>query len=179
MDRRSGILGLDMTTPKRSRFRRILKWVGVGMCSLILGVWFSSSFLAFGYHDYEGIDDGIEAKTWWGCIVCSGEVCAWTRSADFYPSDLESGWYLRRKKRISLGFTLPSFVHQAAGSMNLDVPLWLPFLFFALPTSLLHWRDRRCIPPGCCLSCGYNLTGNVRGICPECGETCDAEASAI
>jgi len=27
---------------------------------------------------------------------------------------------------------------------------------------------------GCCKKCGYNLTGNVSGICPECGEQiCD------
>jgi predicted RNA-binding Zn-ribbon protein involved in translation (DUF1610 family) len=25
------------------------------------------------------------------------------------------------------------------------------------------------LPPYFCLTCGYNLTGNVSGICPECG----------
>lgn len=25
------------------------------------------------------------------------------------------------------------------------------------------------IPPGCCQKCGYNLTGNISGRCPECG----------
>jgi hypothetical protein len=24
---------------------------------------------------------------------------------------------------------------------------------------------------GLCLKCGYNLTGNVSGVCPECGES--------
>lgn len=24
-------------------------------------------------------------------------------------------------------------------------------------------------PPGHCIQCGYNLTGNVSGTCPECG----------
>lgn len=28
---------------------------------------------------------------------------------------------------------------------------------------------RRQIPPGHCQSCGYDLTGNESGICPECG----------
>ena len=26
------------------------------------------------------------------------------------------------------------------------------------------------VPEGCCLACGYNLTGNVSGRCPECGK---------
>ena len=31
-----------------------------------------------------------------------------------------------------------------------------------------HFRPRP-IPPGHCQTCGYNLTGNVSGRCPECG----------
>jgi predicted amidophosphoribosyltransferase len=57
-----------------------------------------------------------------------------------------------------------------------SLPLWLPLLFFAIPATWLYWRDRRHIPPGHCQSCGYNLTGNVSGICPECGKPCPAEA---
>lgn len=37
----------------------------------------------------------------------------------------------------------------------------------ALLRSLLR---RRRIPNGYCQNCGYNLTGNVSGVCPECGE---------
>jgi hypothetical protein len=29
------------------------------------------------------------------------------------------------------------------------------------------WQFQR--PPGSCAHCGYDLTGNVSGICPECG----------
>lgn len=32
------------------------------------------------------------------------------------------------------------------------------------------WEELFCPPPGHCQSCGYNLTGNVSGMCPECGE---------
>ena len=31
---------------------------------------------------------------------------------------------------------------------------------------------RRDYPPGHCRACGYNLQGNVSGICPECGQAC-------
>lgn len=30
---------------------------------------------------------------------------------------------------------------------------------------------RRPVLSGCCRQCGYNLTGNVSGVCPECGTT--------
>ena len=33
------------------------------------------------------------------------------------------------------------------------------------------WRTGR--PPGVCLRCGYDLTGNVSGVCPECGAKAD------
>jgi hypothetical protein len=35
-----------------------------------------------------------------------------------------------------------------------------------------HFSDRRRrnrAGRGLCLACGYNLTGNISGICPECG----------
>lgn len=56
----------------------------------------------------------------------------------------------------------------------LRFPLWEASALFALyPTltfirgPLRRWRRRR---KGLCLNCGYNLTGNVTGVCPECGE---------
>lgn len=55
----------------------------------------------------------------------------------------------------------------------LAIPLWFPaFLFGILPagsviSSLLgRLRRHRC---GLCMKCGYNLTGNTTGVCPECG----------
>ena len=54
---------------------------------------------------------------------------------------------------------------------HLFVPMWLPLLLVGVPTALLWWRDRRRFPPGYCQHCGYNLTGNVSGRCPECGTT--------
>ena len=50
-----------------------------------------------------------------------------------------------------------------------NVPLWFLFLLIALPTGWLFWSDHKRKKPGHCPSCGYSLTGNTSGTCPECG----------
>lgn len=58
---------------------------------------------------------------------------------------------------------------------SIYLPFWLPFVFFLLlPLAWLLLRLRRFakrlkIKGGFCPTCGYNLTGNVSGRCPECG----------
>ncbi len=37
---------------------------------------------------------------------------------------------------------------------------------------------RRMEQPVSCQRCGYNLTGNESGICPECGESCEGDLKA-
>lgn len=37
---------------------------------------------------------------------------------------------------------------------------------------------RTMLMKGCCSACGYNLTGNTGGICPECGTEVAATSSA-
>src|SRR5262249_37714200 len=41
--------------------------------------------------------------------------------------------------------------------------------------AFIVWRLDRRPPPGHC-NCGYDLTGNVSGRCPECGMPCQAAA---
>jgi predicted RNA-binding Zn-ribbon protein involved in translation (DUF1610 family) len=55
------------------------------------------------------------------------------------------------------------------------IPGWLTaFAIAAYPTfafirgPLRRWRRKR---RGLCAACGYNLTANVSGVCPECGTT--------
>jgi hypothetical protein len=62
----------------------------------------------------------------------------------------------------------PLFV--AAIVREYAVRLWLICIVMALPLLFFWWLDRRHIPPHCCQSCGYDLTGNTSGVCPECGQ---------
>ncbi len=59
-----------------------------------------------------------------------------------------------------------------------SVPFWMPAVMFGAPAVALmvvprtlrlalHQRRRR---RGLCVRCGYDLTGNDSGVCPECGE---------
>jgi hypothetical protein len=59
--------------------------------------------------------------------------------------------------------------HDSAVGWYARLPLWIPFMAIAIPTGFLWWKHRRRMPPGCCSRCGYSLTGNVSGVCPECG----------
>lgn len=48
------------------------------------------------------------------------------------------------------------------------VPLWIPLLALLLLTGA-RWRSLRAVVQGTCSECGYDLTGNESGRCPECG----------
>ena len=55
-------------------------------------------------------------------------------------------------------------------AQNVTVPDWTVCMALAvLPTMLAikFFRHRR--KSECCHACSYNLTGNISGVCPECG----------
>jgi hypothetical protein len=59
---------------------------------------------------------------------------------------------------------------------QLHLPLWIPLACLAVVTGALPWVDYRFrFAPGHCQNCGYNLTGNVSGRCPECGTPIEHE----
>ena len=60
------------------------------------------------------------------------------------------------------------------------VPLWfagLLSLMLPLLWIMRRLRNHSRFPDGSCLHCGYSLTGNVGGICPECGEKIDSRSA--
>jgi len=54
------------------------------------------------------------------------------------------------------------------GNLMLRAPLGALFVIFVVPTIVLSRFDRR-LWKGHCRRCGYDLTGNMSGICSECG----------
>ena len=154
---------------KHNRLRHILKWVGVGMCVLILSTFIFTNIWhisRYGPRLVVQIHNAVITTAW----------------HPQWPSDSRACWYMTNM----LGFraTVPqklglrwSEVSWQNGEPIVVIPPWLALLFVAVPTAFLFWRDSR-IPPGHCRKCGYNLMGNVSGRCPECGEACKPEAGA-
>jgi hypothetical protein len=98
---------------------------------------------------------GSPSLTWWRQVV---DQRSWATLRDL------------------LGLSLPGATSRAFGCSGritywheYAMPLWAPSLLFATLAIFLFRRDRERPGPGHCRSCGYNLTGNLSGICPECG----------
>ncbi len=58
-------------------------------------------------------------------------------------------------------------------------PLWSALAVAASAALVCGWLDRRRYPPGHCRRCGYDLTGNQSGRCPECGRAMPDRGAAV
>jgi predicted RNA-binding Zn-ribbon protein involved in translation (DUF1610 family) len=58
---------------------------------------------------------------------------------------------------------------EAVYALNMTLLLTAVYGVFMLGDVVRIRRTQKKPAPGCCASCGYNLTGNVSGRCPECG----------
>jgi hypothetical protein len=59
------------------------------------------------------------------------------------------------------------------GALMAAAGLEILYLLILLPVGLVWYRHRSSVrrhPPGHCKKCGYDLTGNESGRCPECGQ---------
>ncbi len=56
---------------------------------------------------------------------------------------------------------------------HVEMPLYLLVIPFASLTAWLWYRNQRRSRRGQCSECGYDLTGNTSGVCPECGNACE------
>ena len=94
------------------------------------------------------------------CALFSGTwVYAWWQVRAFMLPFVGAGNVHVHDTHVVWGWVLPLLV-----SLTAVLPLsWLLVLLGSLDL-----RRRR---PGLCSTCGYDLTGNASGVCPECGTT--------
>jgi len=175
---------------KRSRFRPLAKWVGACAIVLALLLWVASCFW-WGFFLWRTDTWGCQVDCDWGTLSLDvfrrGGDPEWQWRVRPGLHIVSHAWwrdYLAQHgivldsaaNRNYYGFALPKVLTRVPALSRsgtvfwVKLPLWFPLLILAVPTGILFWRDRR-YPAGHCQKCGYNLTGNVSGRCPECGET--------
>ncbi|MDM8005533.1 MAG: hypothetical protein QUV05_05205 [Phycisphaerae bacterium] len=170
---------------RRPRVCRWLKWCGLVFLLAILMTWVISLFWKGGYMRIGFVESPGDSYSPGGsymvhlsalllndgCLICFRALSV-ERKVDV--RNVQTIWSARRyQSPPHLRWT--PYVRVTSDVVDAYVPLWIPFLLVAVPTACLWWRDRRRIPLGHCQKCGYNLTGNVSGVCPECGEETDAQ----
>src|ERR1043166_9593696 len=137
------------------RFEQIVWRAGIRVCFVVAFVWVLSLFCEFGIHAGR-----FGLTLYWGCLEATDFEDDPERTFAFYGS-------VHRAVARPLRHWLrgPSWGYQGGAYFN--CPLWLPIVVVAGPTAWA-FRAKRRAPTGCC-SCAYDLTGNVSGVCPECG----------
>jgi hypothetical protein len=156
-----------------ARIRRWFKSAGLVVSLFVAAIWVASLHwtVAYGWDHYLYTYKDEETKTIltanerWFIETGAGHI--WFQTAGFWNGTLPYGLEFRETHESLVW--LFRIEHQSIGNFVFILPLWIPFLLVAIPTGFLFWRDRR-IPCGHCQKCGYNLTGNTSGVCPECGE---------
>ncbi len=137
----------------RSRNCRIAKWIGVMVCVVLVAGWGVSSKRRIHY------TQSIST------VELNRGVLAFLMT-DFTP------WGVQGLHTHSIqGNKFPQWPWVARyqyGVWEASSPIWVLLVAAALPAAFLFWRDSR-YPPGHCQRCGYDLTGNVTGVCSECG----------
>ena len=147
---------------RRRRVRWWLKWAGLCVCLEIVLLWVVSVVelalygadvwcypLAAGHVTVFWEQNGLQCRAWSVTARSNAPLWALARWGISWPRYETSGGPYR--------------------SPRIEVPLFSGVVLVGLPTAYLWWRDRR-PPRGHCQVCGYDLTGNVSGVCPECGE---------
>ena len=114
------------------------------------------------------------------CSLHPGEVGESAKDAAHYGLYRQQVRFMRQKASWVLGQYvadegwLCAYAGKPCAQVVVRFPLfWVGALLLVYPVvafgrgltrrALRRWR-------GLCLKCGYNLTGNVSGVCPECGE---------
>jgi hypothetical protein len=171
--------------PRNSKFRRYtfhtLAAVSLLLMLAIMGSWIDS------YSNRSAVTWESQSRT--ELSILNNEygvmgVGVYTRQQPMHWYTEPPGWKFEREPYASLAFRI--FTKPDQGILGFYVSKQLspfgnsfyvsaPSGFFALVFGmfpaiwLFKWNKRRRFGHGACASCGYDLTGNETGSCPECG----------
>ena len=157
-----------MTDPISNR-RIPFRWIGTASSAVLLLSMIASFFSPNWMNASGSLGGGLSGgRLWCGMRVAplqAGHIrCDWSGwSIDVTNVDFSFDFSFSNV--LGLGSPL---IGTWLGVSYVVIPLIFPLLLIAIPTAFAWWRRRR-PRPGHCRSCGYDLTGNVSGVCPECG----------
>lgn len=129
-------------------------WIVTCLTACALAVWVASVFT---YARYTGQSTVLHFGE--GVVAVFPPVARQVRGWSFDYVGWSIGW---RYMHWTPG--IPAFPRA-----SFSLPLWFPLLVMLFPTAHA-WRRYRMARRGRCWNCEYDLTGNVSGVCPECGE---------
>lgn len=139
---------------KRRRSGVILRWGGVLLAASIMVAWMANLYWCVSASDGDTM-----------ISLHQGSVKVWKAgSAQSYTA----GLVVEREDLLGPEL-VPQMRRFRPGGWVAIIPLWVPFLLVVAFTAILRRLDSRRFRSGHCQRCGYNLTGNVSGTCPECG----------
>src|SRR5437899_651347 len=143
---------------RRVRWRRAGKWTATAISLLTFLVWFVSGWWGMNLSwptgngttwltIVRGAFSGFARNPYWSSGV---EMHCWRVGASDY-SGRWTWWISKMRPEVFIG-----------------LPLWMVWAGFLPVAGALWYLDPRRLP-GHCPKCGYDLTGNTTGRCPECG----------
>jgi hypothetical protein len=141
---------------RRHACLRPAKWISIGICVLMLFVWCLTLRWEYGY-----------AVGPYHVAIGGGSLNIGNLSFHAFPPRPLRGEFMP-DMHAAHEVQWRSYTWRSGAIWHSRYPLWFswPILFYV--TLLLWLLDRR-PQPGRCSSCGYDLTGNTSGVCPECG----------
>ncbi len=148
---------------RRSRARRIAKWAGLCLVAALLMVWIASGWVTWRFSA-----GGWSGGVWAGYLqVYRFYGQRGVNSRVTFSPRFRMVWYR------GVIFGPRHNVVSVYPFRHAEAPVWLIALLVAGPT-VYWWRADRPYAAKCCQRCGYDLTGNESGRCPECGASAES-----
>lgn len=110
----------------------------------------------------------LDENRWRFSLVSGGLLAAWSECGSVPGFEVREASGMDWSPEVA-HLVAPAGIQRGTTYYGIFLPLWIPLTVAAIPGLLLWCRGRR-PPKGHCPSCGYDLTGNVTGVCSECGE---------
>ncbi len=145
----------------RRSLRKTLFVVFLSLAIVFSAAYFISGFGVWGVTQYRR---GVDHRT---VVLRRGQFgYVWMKNGGSWDSTSAIG--PSRMPGYSLGRALPHYVKRRASLWGFMAPLWIPAAICVIPAILLFAFGRS--TAGGCRRCGYDQSGTLLPVCPECGE---------